>query len=374
MVHPGTPANKAHLLLLTISVLPLFMHVNVNFNIVATAALAVYAGSWRSIKSTPPTETMTKKDAMRFPLVGSCVLLGLFLLFKFLPKELVNGLLAAYLGTIAIVVLTTAVTPYLKDYFPSSLRERNLKVPGFRIPHVIDTYEEPITITVPELCLGMVSLGFCLWYYFKKHWFANNTLGIAFCLEGIEHLNLGSVHVGTILLAGLFLYDIFWVFCTPVMVAVAKNFDAPIKLLFPRSYVLDALGKRPFSMLGLGDIVIPGIFVALILRYDVQHGLKSKYFSSAFGGYVLGLATTIFVMNYFQAAQPALLYIVPSVLGCVSIHALINGEFKKVFEFQEETAASKDGKEAAAAGAEATAVAAVAGGAAAAPAEPKKLK
>ncbi|XP_021318294.1 uncharacterized protein LOC8086487 isoform X2 [Sorghum bicolor] len=32
---------------------------------------------------------------------------------------------------------------------------------------------------------------------------------------------------------GLFVYNIFWVFFTPVMVSVAKYFDAPIKLLFP---------------------------------------------------------------------------------------------------------------------------------------------
>ena len=35
-------------------------------------------------------------------------------------------------------------------------------------------------------------------------------------------------------------------------------------------------GESPFSMLGLGDIVIPGIFVAMCLRYDVEHG--SSYF------------------------------------------------------------------------------------------------
>ena len=29
------------------------------------------------------------------------------------------------------------------------------------------------------------------------------------------------------------------------------------------------------SMLGLGDIVIPGIFVALMLRFDAQHKLAS---------------------------------------------------------------------------------------------------
>ena len=63
---------------------------------------------------------------------------------------------------------------------------------------------------------------------------------------------------------GLFFYDIFWVFFTPVMVSVAKNFDVPIKLLFPRFSGED----KPFSMLGLGDIVIPGLYVALMLRFD----------------------------------------------------------------------------------------------------------
>lgn len=33
--------------------------------------------------------------------------------------------------------------------------------------------------------------------------------------------------------AGLFVYDIFWVFFTPVMVSVAKSFDAPIKVCTP---------------------------------------------------------------------------------------------------------------------------------------------
>ena len=60
-------------------------------------------------------------------------------------------------------------------------------------------------------------------------------------------------------------------------VSVAKSFDAPAKLLFPRAGDL-VDGKQPFSMLGLGDIVIPGVFVALILRYDVLQKFKTKYF------------------------------------------------------------------------------------------------
>ena len=66
-----------------------------------------------------------------------------------------------------------------------------------------------------------------------------------------------------------------------MQVTVAKSFDAPIKLLFPR--VLSGKGT-PFSMLGLGDIVIPGIFVALLLRYDIKH---AKGQTQAKGAYFL---------------------------------------------------------------------------------------
>jgi minor histocompatibility antigen H13 len=117
-------------------------------------------------------------------------------------------------------------------------------------------------------------------------------------MQGIEMLSLGSFKIGAILLAGLFVYDIFWVFFTPVMVSVAKSFDAPIKLIFPTG---DA--ARPFSMLGLGDIVIPGIFVALALRFDLSRGHKKTYFYSAFAGYCAGLLVTILIMNWFQTAQ-----------------------------------------------------------------------
>lgn len=44
----------------------------------------------------------------------------------------------------------------------------------------------------------------------------------------------------------------------------------------------------------------------------------------------MGLGTTIVVMNVFEAAQPALLYIVPAVLAAVLGHAAINKQFLQV--------------------------------------------
>jgi minor histocompatibility antigen H13 len=98
-------------------------------------------------------------------------------------------------------------------------------------------------------------------------------------------------------------------------------------------------------MLGLGDIVIPGLFVAMMLRYDFYQDFRTRYFQSAFWGYVAGLGTTIFVMNYFQAAQPALLYIVPGILSAVLLHAAAVGQFKTIFNWTEPGAKSDEKEE-----------------------------
>lgn len=104
------------------------------------------------------------------------------------------------------------------------------------------------------------------------------------------------------------------------MVSVATSLDVPIKLLWPKSFGDLSKGHM---MLGLGDIVVPGVFVALALRYDHKRSIASgvdgtrfskPYFTAAMLAYVAGLATTMTVMHVFKAAQPALLY-----LRCVPI-------------------------------------------------------
>lgn len=98
------------------------------------------------------------------------------------------------------------------------------------------------------------------------------------------------------------------------MVKVATSLDVPIKLLWPKSMAMAS--ERGYTMLGLGDVVIPGTFVALALRYDYHRGTGTgaPYFYASLGAYVLGLITTMGVMHVFGTAQPALLY-----LRCVGV-------------------------------------------------------
>ena len=58
-----------------------------------------------------------------------------------------------------------------------------------------------------------------------------------------------------------------------MMVTVAKSLDVPIKLLIPRPIEIDEdIGEekaQKHAMLGLGDIVLPGIMIGLALRFDL---------------------------------------------------------------------------------------------------------
>lgn len=96
------------------------------------------------------------------------------------------------------------------------------------------------------------------------------------------------------------------------MLKVATNLDIPIKLLWPKSTVFAS--TQGFTMLGLGDVVIPGTFVALALRYDhfrsVKTGIFNKpYFYALLAAYSVGLIAAFSAMHIFNTAQPALLYL-----------------------------------------------------------------
>lgn len=163
------------------------------------------------------------------------------------------------------------------------------------------------------------------------------------------------------------------------MVTVATTLDVPIKLLFPRPGKLDD-GSRALAMLGLGDIVLPGIFIAMALRYDlwrfyeIKHRMLIKaakankgelskeeikylkprytrvgfwdsvsigsfpktYFNASMVGYVVGMVTTLVVMHVFKHAQPALLYLVPGVLSAVWGTAAAKGELSTMWNYTEE--------------------------------------
>jgi len=289
-------------------------------------------------------EEMTAKDAYTFPFVAGAFLFGLYIAFKVVGKELVNYILTAYFLFIGFVSLYKTLCPLTVPYFPQPSRQ---VVTSFTVPSIPFVIDAPIhlslstaNLVVATVCLYVIHL-----YLNSKHWILNNILGLCFSYQGVALLGLQikSYKVACILMVGLFFYDIFWVFGTDVMVTVAKSFDAPVKLLFPKSLFAS---EYAFSMLGLGDIVLPGAFISFLYRYD-HHRAANKtkstpYFTVNFALYFVGLALTFFVMHYFQAAQPALLYLVPACVGSSLFTSILLGDFQGLISFVEEVKEVKE--------------------------------
>ncbi|KAG5847845.1 hypothetical protein ANANG_G00130520 [Anguilla anguilla] len=181
----------------------------------------------------------------------------------------------------------------------------------------------------------LVLAAFCVavsvtWGVFRNEdqwaWVLQDALGIAFCLYMLKTIRLTTFKACTLLLLVLFVYDIFFVFVTPfltmngesIMVEVAAgpsdsstHEKLPMVLKVPRlnSSPL-ALCDRPFSLLGFGDILVPGLLVAYCHRFDIL--MQTWPVPSV--SYGIGLLITFLVLALMQGAQPALLYLVPCTL------------------------------------------------------------
>ncbi|XP_041060641.1 minor histocompatibility antigen H13 isoform X1 [Carcharodon carcharias] len=310
-------------------------------SLVVMALLPIFFGALRSVScaksknSSDMPETITSRDAARFPIIASCTLFGLYLFFKIFSQEYINLLLSMYFFILGILALSHTLSPAMNKVIPANLPNKQYQL--LFTQGTGETKEEIVNYefdTKDLVCLAFSSV-VGVWYLLKKHWIANNLFGLAFALNGVELLHLNNVSTGCILLGGLFIYDVFWVFGTNVMVTVAKSFEAPIKLVFPQDLLEKGLAADNFAMLGLGDIVIPGIFIALLLRFDVSLKKNSRtYFYTSFFAYVFGLGLTIYVMHTFKHAQPALLYLVPACIGFPVVVALLKGELTEMFSYE----------------------------------------
>ncbi|KAI6046154.1 signal peptide peptidase-domain-containing protein [Pisolithus marmoratus] len=279
------------------------------------------------------SEALSSADAWIFPIIGSVALFSTYLLVQYFGKEWLNRLLGWYLSFVGagcvwrcLVRLARLVTG--KDYWRQFDQTRIFILKG-----PLELFS--MSLRTPTMVLLPVSLMPSILYVSsetnQKSIILTNILALALAHNALSILRLDSFRTGCVLLSGLFLYDIYWVFGTKVMVEVATSLDVPIKILWPKS--LSFTTEKGVTMLGLGDIVIPGMFIALALRYDYSRSKKTEsfakpYFFITLTSYTLGLVTTMTVMHVFGRAQPALLYLSPACIFAFLVTALFRGEFR----------------------------------------------
>nr|KJB52138.1 hypothetical protein B456_008G247500 [Gossypium raimondii] len=233
-------------------------------------------------------------SAILFVFVASCFLVMLYKLMSYWFVELLVVLFC--IG--GVEGLQTCSVALLSRWFKRAGKSY-IKVPFFGTLSYL-------TLAVSPFCIAFA----VVWAVYRN---------VSFAWIGQDIL------VGTVLLSCAFLYDIFWVFVSKklfhesVMIVVARGDRSgedgiPMLLKIPRMF--DPWGG--YSIIGFGDILLPGLLITFSLRYDwlANKTLRAGYFLWAMIAYGLGLLITYVALNLMDGhGQPALLYIVPFTLG-----------------------------------------------------------
>ncbi|KJE94681.1 signal peptide peptidase [Capsaspora owczarzaki ATCC 30864] len=325
------------------------------YAILGSSLFLVWHGSERSAQAVAavkrneqPAEyiqTMSKREVLLFPVVGSFTLLLIFFLFEWIQFLLIISQTVMACSSVAFLI-SPLVHACLARTFPHAMRSG------------LSNW-----CTWGEFCSIALAVGVTLVWMYSGHWLLVDILGFGICVVGITFIQIPNVKLVTLLFVGLLLYDVFWVFFSErwfhsnVMVEVATKeaanpmvsvakvlhipkiaesssqvLELPVKLIFPNSFTSS---PRHFSMLGLGDIVIPGLLVALVRRIGDTDALKFRYFQASLIGYFFGVLMAIVMSRIYGVAQPALLYLVPSTLLAVGWATARKGEFHRFVQFDQ---------------------------------------
>ncbi|KAG0472870.1 hypothetical protein HPP92_014727 [Vanilla planifolia] len=339
-----------------------------SLTLIVTAVLVTFASASRALDHGKEMErnldfseasiTLDRSQALMIPLASSCSLLIMFYLFSS-----VSHVVTAFTAVASASALFFCFSPYV-----ASLKSQL----GLMDPFVSRCCSKSFTRSQGILllfCIGTVGA-----WLVSGHWLLNNLLGICICVAFVSHVRLPNIKICVLLLVCLFVYDIFWVFFSErffganVMVSVAtqkasnpvhtvadslslpglqliaQKLELPVKLVFPRDLlggVVPGSSSVDYMMLGLGDMAIPGMLLALVLSFDHQKSKENsldlsskrhKYVWYAVVGYAVGLVAALAAGILSQSPQPALLYLVPSTLGPVILLSWIRKELRELWD------------------------------------------
>ena len=326
---------------------------------VATVVLGSHFAVYSPDNLPDEQQVMSYGQIIAFPIISSIVLVMLFYYFW-----LFQYMLLAVLGLGAF----SAVCDILR----------------YALLHVLSKSKEREP-TVDAVAIVLTLLVLYLWAV-HGNFVAHDVIGCSLCASFISILRFPNLKTATLCMLLLFCYDFFWVFLSEgifkknVMVEVAsKQASSPIQLLgekfgvsllkaanakieLPLKLLIPSGEPGRYSILGLGDMAMPGILCSLALRCDrsrtsssssssslssassaaeaEEQGMPFKggegsgargssvpprLFHTAVAGYAVGLSLAFGASFSSGRPQPALVYIVPVLLLFLVARARVEG-------------------------------------------------
>jgi len=176
----------------------------------------------------------------------------------------------------------------------------------------------------------------------------HNIFAACFALQVLTLVSLGRFAIGIVLLGGLALYDAFRISGALAAVTSEAGSLGLVQVILPMSW-----DPRRQLTIGIGNIAVPGVFVAMCLRFDAQSHLRSgREAVNAFVDFPKPCFWSTFcacslavLISGCSVAEPALLHLVPGTLIIFVGMCYVRGQLGEMWAYNEEDLLpSKDAK------------------------------
>ena len=189
-------------------------------------------------------------------------------------------------------------------------------------------YEYLLGLNFYEISSIFISGLIIIFYFITRHWILNDLICFCLAFTTLSFIILKSFMLCFVCLFAFFAYDTFWVFYSEkiftenVMVVAATSIQIPIKIEFPILFSNNPI--KNCMLLGLGDILLPGMVIKYCRRFDIlkkkmdkkKIGFRKKKSKMGFYFfnlilYFVSVVIAMSMMFIFNHGQPVLFYISP---------------------------------------------------------------
>uniref|UniRef100_A0A7I4YKT9 Cyclic nucleotide-binding domain-containing protein n=1 Tax=Haemonchus contortus TaxID=6289 RepID=A0A7I4YKT9_HAECO len=157
------------------------------------------------------------------------------------------------------------------------------------------------------------SIVFGLFHEFYGGWFTNDILAFSSIYIVCSRVQAVSYQAASILLVGMAIFDIFWLYVIDLISVITRESRAPLFITIPR----DHHGNK--QSLAALDIIVPGIFLNVIQKYSSMFdpGLFTATYAAVFGALTVTVIIAVYRRKIIPAlALPALVAIIVSMGLC----------------------------------------------------------
>eukprot|EP00033_Pygsuia_biforma_P003882 GCRY01004251.1.p1 GENE.GCRY01004251.1~~GCRY01004251.1.p1 ORF type:complete len:304 (+),score=36.89 GCRY01004251.1:277-1188(+) len=247
------------------------------FALIFVALGCAWYGTWRALeldqdsKECEEITVLNGKHVILWPILSTLSLIALFYFFDALSVIILFSIVASSIFSVAFFLF-----PYFSHTICPLFSIDSVSLFGFSLPL--------------SHCLSFFSAGLCTYLWLlTSHWLIIDVIGLSLCIFVLSFVRIPNLKLSIILLSALFVYDLSFVYFSStvigdnMMVAVAQKtpsnplrsfthnapteIELPTKLLIPFA---GSLSESGFSMLGLGDIVIPGLVLVYLRSFDLS--------------------------------------------------------------------------------------------------------